>query len=72
MQEKRLVVHPGGKMKKRFLILFLLFVTGVQSLFAGQMHQISLGEEDESVLFFNDSEIYFMLPYEKKMMKLDR
>ncbi len=59
-------------MKKRFLILFLLFVTGVQSLFAGQMHQISLGEEDESVLFFNDSELYFMLPYEKKMMKLDR
>ena len=59
-------------MKRFFLIMFLIFITGFSSAFAGSIHQITLGEEDESVLFFNDSELYFMLPYEKKMMKLDR
>ena len=59
-------------MKKFFLILLLVSITGISSVFAGSIHRITLGEEDESVLFFNDSEIYFMLPYEKKMMKLDR
>lgn len=59
-------------MKKVFLILSLVFITGITSVFANPIHQISLGEEDESVIFFNDSELYFMLPYEKKMMKMDR
>ncbi len=60
-------------MKKRFvLIMLLVCIAGFSSVFADSIHQITLGEEDESVLFFNDSEIYFMLPYEKKMMKLDR
>lgn len=52
--------------------MLLVSLIGISSIFADSIHQISLGEEDESVLFFNDSEIYFMLPYEKKMMKLDR
>ncbi len=52
--------------------MILLLASGITSVFAGSIHQITLGEEDESVIFFNDSEIYFMLPYEKKMMKLDR
>ena len=52
--------------------MLLVSLIGITSVFADSIHQISLGEEDESVLFFNDSEIYFMLPYEKKMMKLDR
>ncbi|MDD6487077.1 MAG: hypothetical protein PUF61_09045 [Spirochaetales bacterium] len=59
-------------MKRFFLIMLLVSLIGISSIFADSIHQISLGEEDESVLFFNDSEIYFMLPYEKKMMKLDR
>ena len=59
-------------MKKIFLSLLLIYITGISSIFAGSIHQITLGEEDESVIFFNDSEMYFMLPYEKKMMKLDR
>ena len=52
--------------------MILLLASGITSVFADSIHRITLGEEDESVLFFNDSEIYFMLPYEKKMMKLDR
>ena len=59
-------------MKRFFLIMILVLASGVSSVFAASIHQITLGEEDESVLFFNDREIYFMLPYEKKMMKLDR
>ena len=59
-------------MKRFFLIMILVSLIGISSIFADSIHQISLGEEDESVIFFNDSEIYFMLPYEKKMMKLDR
>lgn len=61
-------------MKKVLLIVLLVFITGNLSIFANpeKIHQISLGEEDESVLFFNDSELYFMLPYQKKMTKLDR
>lgn len=59
-------------MKKIFLSLLLIYIIGINFIFADSIHQITLGEEDESVLFFNDSEIYFMLPYEKKMMKLDR
>ncbi|MBO4319322.1 MAG: hypothetical protein J5857_02515 [Treponema sp.] len=59
-------------MKKYVLFLVLFLISGIASLFAGSMTQITLGEEDESVLFFNDSEMYFMLPYEKKMMKMDR
>ncbi|SFI42891.1 hypothetical protein SAMN04487775_101319 [Treponema bryantii] len=59
-------------MNKRILIIFIVYIISVISVFADSIHQITLGEEDESVLFFNDSEIYFMLPYEKKMMKLDR
>ncbi len=59
-------------MKRFFLMMFLVFIAEVCSVFAGSIHQVTLGEEDESVLFFNDSELYFMLPYEKKMMKLDR
>lgn len=59
-------------MKKFFLIMILLLASGITSVFAGSIHKVTLGEEDESVIFFNDSEIYFMLPYEKKMMKLDR
>ena len=52
--------------------MILLLASGITSVFAGSIHKVTLGEEDESVIFFNDSEIYFMLPYEKKMMKLDR
>lgn len=59
-------------MKRFFLIMLLLLASGITSVFAGSIHKVTLGEEDESVIFFNDSEIYFMLPYEKKMMKLDR
>lgn len=59
-------------MKRLFLIMILLLASGITSVFAGSIHKVTLGEEDESVIFFNDSEIYFMLPYEKKMMKLDR
>ena len=59
-------------MKRFFLIMLLLLASGVTSIFAGSIHKVTLGEEDESVIFFNDSEIYFMLPYEKKMMKIDR
>ena len=59
-------------MKRFFLIMILLLASGITSVFAGSIHKVTLGEEDESVIFFNDSEIYFMLPYEKKMMKLDR
>ena len=60
------------KMKRFFVIMLLVCVAGVTSVFADSIHKITLGEEDESVLFFNDSEMYFMLPYEKKMMKMDR
>ena len=59
-------------MKRFFLIMLMICITGIASVFAASIHQITLGEEGESFLFFNDSEIYFMLPYEKKMMKLDR
>ena len=59
-------------MKKFCLIALLILASGVTSLFAASIHRITLGEEDESILFFNDSELYFMLPYNKKMMKLDR
>lgn len=63
-------------MKKYFLVMILFSISGIASVFAGStrgsMTQITLGEEEESVLFFNDSEMYFMLPYEKKMMKMDR
>lgn len=59
-------------MKKYFLIMILILASGITSIFADSIHQITLGEEDESVLFINDRELYFMLPYEKKMMKLDR
>ena len=59
-------------MKKFFLIMFLACIAGIMSVFADSIHRISLGEEDESVIFFNDSELYFMLPYENKMMKMDR
>ena len=59
-------------MKRFFLIMILLLASGITSVFADSIHRITLGEEDESVIFFNDNEIYFMLPYEKKMMKLDR
>ena len=59
-------------MKKIIFFILLIYLTGITSVFADSIHRITLGEEDESVLFFNDNEIYFMLPYEKKMMKLDR
>lgn len=58
-------------MKKVFLIL-LVMAASVFSVFASPVHHISLGEEGESVIYYNDSELIFMLPYEKKMMKLDR
>ena len=59
-------------MKRFFLIMLMICITGIASVFAASMHRITLGEEGESFLFFNDSELYLMLPYEKKMMKLDR
>ncbi|MCR5318990.1 MAG: hypothetical protein K6E22_12255 [Treponema sp.] len=59
-------------MKRFFLIMLMICITGIASVFAASMHRIPLGEEDESVLFFNDKELYFILPYEKKMMKLNR
>ena len=59
-------------MKRFFLIMLMICITGIASVFAASMHRITLGEEGESFIFFNDSELYLMLPYEKKMMKLDR
>lgn len=59
-------------MKRFFLIMLMICITGIASVFAASIHQITLGEEGKSFLFFNDSELYLMLPYEKKMMKLDR
>ena len=59
-------------MKRIFFILLLACLAGISSVFASPIHQVTLGEEEESILFFNDNELYFVLPYEKKMMKLDR
>ncbi len=59
-------------MKKKFFMVLLSCLLGIISVSASPMHKISLGEEDESVIYFNDSELFFMLPYEGKMMKMDR
>lgn len=59
-------------MKKVFLMILLASAVGIMSVPASSIHKISLGEEDESVIYFDDSELYFMLPYERKMMKMDR
>ncbi len=59
-------------MTKKFFMVLLSCLIGIISVSASPMHKISLGEEDESVIYFDDSELFFMLPYEGKMMKMDR
>lgn len=57
-------------MKKLFLISMLALL-GV-CVFAQNLKLIDLGGEGESYLFFNDEELYLVLPYVGEYAKLDR
>lgn len=55
---------------KKFILLLLIFISTLA--FADGIHFIDLGGEGEANLFFNDKELYLVLPYVGEYAKLDR
>ncbi|MGI5173057.1 hypothetical protein H0R92_05565 [Treponema sp. OMZ 840] len=56
-------------MRKNVLLIVLVFCSFA---YVYSFTKIVLGEEDESILYYNDNELYFVLPYLKEYVKLDR